>query len=160
MNEENIRLFTRHRIYTERELKARYEILVENYIKVVNIEALTMLDISNRQLIPSAMRYTTEAACGAAQRKAAGISGINDSSAVLAKSLAALSDGLYEKTLALDRTVNGAKMIKNPIECAEYYRKSVLPAMDALRKSADELELLVPRDIWPLPSYSELLFSI
>ncbi|MGI6742321.1 MAG: glutamine synthetase III [Eubacteriales bacterium] len=160
MNEENIRLFTKHRIYTERELRARYEILVENYIKVINIEALTMLDISNRQLIPAAMRYTTEAANGAIQRKAAGISGLNDSSAVLAKNLAALSDGLYDKTLALDRTVNGAKMVKNPIECSEYYHKSVLPAMEALRKSADELELIVPRDIWPLPSYSELLFSI
>ncbi len=160
MNKENIRLFTKHRIYTERELRARYEILVDNYIKVVNIEALTMLDISNRQLIPAAMRYTTEAAYGAAQRKAVGISGTSDSSAVMAKNLAVLSDSLYDRTLALDRTINGAKMIKEPIDCAEYYRKSVLPAMEALRKAADELELLIPRDVWPLPSYSELLFSI
>ena len=158
--EKNVDLFARHHVYTERELRSRYDILTDNYVKVTTIEALTMLDMANQMIIPAAVRFTDMVCSAAASRKAAGLSGSGDSTANLARRAAALQDAVCEKTNALSRALSGAKMTDSPDETARYCRASLLPAMDALRAAADELELIMPHDLKPMPGYAELMYSI
>ena len=119
-----------------------------------------MLDMANQMIIPAAVRFTDMACSAAASRKAAGLSGSGDSTANLARRAAALQDAVCEKTNALSRALSGAKLTDSPVETARYCRTSLLPAMDALRAAADELELIMPHDLKPMPGYAELMYSI
>jgi glutamine synthetase len=156
--EKNIEVLKRQGVLTDVEISSRYEIHLEGYSKIINIEALTMLDMANRQLIPAALEFLAELASLTGSLKAAGTAS-KSTSDLLAK-VSGLADGLSDKTAALTAAVDAASVIECPKGSAKAYRDSVIPAMNELRAVADELEVIVPAKIWPLPTYADLLFRV
>ena len=156
-DKKNIDIFTKHKIYTEQELKSREEILYESYRKTVNIEARTMVEMVSRDYIPAVLRYLKSIAdTENAVNEAFGIS-IKASKAItsrIASELDLAYDGL-EKLKSAISDVKGTQAQK-----ATYYRDTVLPIMDDLRSHIDALEVLVDSDTWPVPTYGDLMFRI
>lgn len=156
--DKNIKVFERMCVMTQAELEARYEIHLENYAKVINIEALTMLDMANRQLIPASLEYLNRLAALNSNLKACGCE--SKASNQLLRKIADLTDRFSERTAALKTAVDEASAIECPKDSATAYRDKVIPAMNEVRAVADELETLVPADIWPIPTYADLLFRV
>ncbi|MBC8528583.1 glutamine synthetase III [Christensenellaceae bacterium NSJ-44] len=160
ISNENIALFQRHKIFTEEEMRARYEILLEGYSKALNIEALTMLEMAKRDILPSVCAYIKDLSEAAAAKKALGGISCEVEKALLTK-LSDLGNCLYHKTEALDDALLcGKHCSSDPLACAQYYRDTVFAAMQELRAVADELETLVGDRYWPFPTYTTLLFSV
>ena len=160
ISEKNQTLFTKHKIYTATEIHSRYEILLENYCKTISIEALTMLDMVNKDIFPAVCRYMD--ALSATVLHKAGVSSAISSKAEEArlKKLSALCDQLYQANEALSEA-----MRKVPCGCdvkaqADYYKDTVIDLMQRLRTPADELEALTGKAYWPYPTYSQMLFSV
>lgn len=161
VDEKNIALFTKHGIYTAEEVHSRCEILLDNYCKVLHIEALTMLEMSKKEIIPAVSRYLKEMSATAASIKSV----VPDADCSMQESIitkvAALSGSLYKKTEALNAAVLATKEHEENIEDrAQYYKNSIFPGMQELRAVADELETLVGEEYWPFPTYGDLLFKI
>ena len=156
---ENIAMFTRHGVFSAREMESRYEVLMENYAKVLNIEAMTMLDMANRDILPAVLTNVGELTDTLLKKKELGLSAKTETE--LCKKLSALADSLSEKIAALSETICGAKAYADdaPAE-AVYYRDHVVPAMNELRTVADEMEILVAKKYWPFPTYGDILFSV
>lgn len=154
--EENIKLFEKFKIYTAVEVRAREEILLENYCKVLNIEALTMLDMANKQIIPAVMAFSGDIAGGINSKTAAGVKPRAELD--LLKKVSGLTDSAYDAANKLADIVVEAKGVSNVKEAAFFYRDNVLPAMQELRLSCDALEMVVDKDYWPIPVYGDLLF--
>ena len=159
LDAKNKKVLSEHGILSEVELASRYEIYNENYSKVINIEALTMLDMARKLYLPAASKYAKELAEIVSLKKAAG--GADDSyeSELLAK-VSSLTSSIYSKVKALDKAVIEAKNVSETGALALYYRNSVFQAMSELRENVDELEGCVPAEVWPVPSYADLLFSV
>ncbi len=143
------KLFSRLGILSERELEARAEINWERYVQVQNIEAIASLDIARTLILPAAVRYLGELC------RAGGSKGVR---AVAAK-VAGLADDLVAAIDLLEKAQAGAHKAKSIHAEAKAYAEKVIPAQNALRDVADELETLVADDLWPLPKYRELLFQ-
>ncbi len=159
---KNIALFEKYGVYSEEEMRARYEIYLTNYAKVLHIEAHTMVSMTQKDIIPAAIRYGRELAESLCAKRAA-LAGLACAEAEeqLLKKVTALTDTLANNLQALRDTLAEAdKPGKAPQALAEYYRDAVIPAMGAVRQSADSLEVLVAKDLWPLPSYGDMLFSV
>jgi glutamine synthetase len=163
VREKNVALFAKHGIFTEEEMHSRYEILVESYVKAMNIEALTLLDITRSQIIPAVSAYAGQLAGSAASQQAL-LPGLQ---CVLERELVARISGLaarlYERTDALEKAVRGAKSAEGgggALASAEYYRDRVFAGMEALRETIDEIEPLIAREAWPFPTYGDLLFNV
>ena len=156
---ENIAMFTRHGVFSAREMESRYEVLMENYAKVLNIEAMTMLDMANRDILPAALTNVGELTDTLLKKKELGLSAKAETE--LCKKLSSLADSLSEKIAALSETICSAKAYADdaPAE-AVYYRDHVVPAMNELRAVADEMEILVAKKYWPFPTYGDILFSV
>ena len=159
LDAKNKKVLSEHGILSEVELASRYEIYNENYSKVINIEALTMLDMAKKLYLPAASKYAKELAEIVSLKKAAG--GADDSyeSELLAK-VSLLTASIYNKVKALDKAVIEAKNVSETGALALYYRNTVFQAMSELRENVDELEGCVPAEVWPVPSYADLLFSV
>ena len=159
LDAKNKKVLSEHGILSEVELASRYEIYNENYSKVINIEALTMLDMARKLYLPAASKYAKELAEIVSLKKAAG--GVDDSyeSELLAK-VSSLTASIYNKVKALDKAVIEAKNVSETGALALYYRNTVFQAMSELRENVDELEGCVPAEVWPVPSYADLLFSV
>lgn len=154
--EEHLALFERHGVLSRHELKARQEILLEVYCKQLNIEARTMLQMGRRQILPAAIAYTGLVAQTAGAVKAAGAAG--GAEAALLKELCELTGAMQKQIAALEAAVS-AVSAKGDIEAkAEGFRDEVIPVMQALREAGDRLETIVSADLWPLPTYAEMLF--
>nr|MBQ4320118.1 glutamine synthetase III [Clostridia bacterium] len=160
ISEKNIRLFTRHNIFTEAEIYSRYEILVENYIKVLNIEALTMLEMTKRDILPAVFKYQGELEEALAAKAKLGLNVSGDARLELIKKISDTAAMAYAKTEELDKAVNSDREFEESIDEALYMRDVVLKAMNELRVYVDELETMVSREFWPLPTYGDMLFSI
>lgn len=156
MNKEHVELFERHGVLSENELRARTEILVEAYSMSINIEAETMLNIANRQIVPAASRYYKVLADTVTSLVAAGAQ--SSMHRKLMEKVGRLITSLSDAIQTLEGQAEKAKLIDNVIRRAENYRDSVIPAMKNLRSFADELETIVDSRYWPLPSYAEMLF--
>lgn len=159
-DEKNVGLFKKHNIYTETEIESRCEILLENYCKVINIEAQTMIDMINKEIIPAVSRYSKELADSAASKKAVCPELSCKAECALAEKLSALTDELYDRTGELIAEVEKAHGIKNVEKAAAYYRDKVLSAMREARRVSDNLEVNVSEKYWPFPTYEDLLFRI
>ena len=157
--EKNVQLFAKHGIYTKEEVYSRYEVMMENYNKLMHIEALTMLEMAKRDYLPAVCAYVNELASTVATKKA--VCDCLDCTAELevAKKLSSLSADIYKATEALDEAM--ANMPTDD-ETAEgvYYRDVVIPKMDALRAAVDEAETMTSSEYWPVPSYGDMLFSV
>ena len=158
VSEKTIAMFAKYRVFTESELRSRVEIKYENYSKAINIEARTMIDMAAKQIIPAVMRYTRELAqtVGALQQVGAAsqvqMDILQRSSSLLEETAAALA--------ALRTVEEQAAAMEEGREKAEFYHSAVCPAMQALRAPVDALEMIVDKDLWPMPSYGDLLFEI
>ena len=157
-SEKSIAVFGKFGVFTESELRSRAEIKYENYAKAINIEARTMIDMATKQFIPAAIHYTGTLADTIASVKAVGVNApvqekiLRQCSALLEKT----SDALDALRVVEEQAckVTGAK------EQAEFYRAQVVPAMEALRAPVDDLEMIVDKAMWPMPSYGDLLFEV
>ena len=160
LDEKNVALFTSHRVLTEAEMKARHEIMLESYCKIVNIEALTMLDMAKKEILPAVTAYAGELAKAAAAKRSvlAGVDCTYEEAAI--SSLSDLSAKLYKETLALSDALAEAAKAAGPVAAADCYKNGVIGAMAALRATADSLETITAASYWPFPTYGELLFGI
>ena len=160
LDEKNVSLYTKHGIYTKKEMESRCEIQLENYCKSVNIEALTMLEMVKADILPAVLAYSKELADTINAKKAAGPVSCNAETTLLTK-ISGLADILYTKNDNLDTVLLGVKDVEGDMTAtAAYYKNSVIAAMNELRAVADELETLVSEKCWPYPSYGRLLFRV
>ncbi len=155
---EYVSMFEKFKVYTKVEIESRTEILLENYAKVITIEALTMLDMARKQFLPAAMKAGKEIADAALAKKELGID--NAFEVGYASRVSALTAGISEAVTVLDEKVIASQGIENVEAQAKFCRSDVFVAMQSLRALVDELETIVSADIWPVPSYTELLFTV
>ncbi len=156
--EKAIKLFGKFGVFTEAELKSRVEIKYENYAKAINIEARTMIDMASKQIIPAVMKYTKSLADTIIAVKQAGVD-----APVQTELLAESSDLLSDTKVALAKLIevtDTAAAMEEGREQAVYYHDAVKAAMDELRTPVDKLEMIVDKDMWPMPSYGDLLFEV
>ena len=153
-----VELFGKFSVFTKAELESRAEIKYENYAKAINIEAKAMIDIAAKQIIPAVVKYTKELADTVLAVKEAGAD-----ASVQAEMLADISGLLTETKAALKKleavTEEAAGKEEGKVQ-SEFYHFSVVPAMEGLRTPVDELEMIVDKEVWPMPSYGDLLFEV
>ncbi len=157
ITDKTVKLYEKHGVLTKEELHSRYEIYLENYIKVINIEALTALDMAKREILPASLEYAGNVASEIAAIKNAG-----SKSAAAEKLLAELTatiDSFGKNIEALEASLAGGHS-GSVFKHAEYHRDVVFTAMAALRVDGDKLETLVDERVWPLPTYADLLFRV
>ncbi len=160
LDEKNVNILVSHGVFTKAELESRCEIMLDNYVKSVNIEAYTMISMSRKQIIPSVARFTADVAKQAAEKNAL-CSSLNCSyEKNLVEKLSALTDAMDEQTAVLEKDVAELKNISDVKAQSEYVRDNILKDMEILRKSADETEVLTDAEYWPFPAYDELLFGV
>ena len=152
--QKNIDLVTSHGIFTEAEFRARHAIQLETYSKTVNIEALTMVDMALHQILPAAVRYSRDLCDSLKSKKELGLPCRAETS--LLQRLSQSCDGLYESVEALQEILT--QVPAETTAAAQYHRSAVVPAMNALRRYADELEAITDKSYWPYPTYSDILF--
>ena len=159
LDSRNIELFTKHKVFSEAEMRARYEINLENYVKTVNIEALTMIDMARRDIYPAVSDFAANIADNIASRRKV-CPDAHPAEEKLLYRITALSDELYDSIEALEKAVDGSRECENYTQSANYYKDEVIGAMNRLRAAADSLEELTSAEYWPYPSYGDLLFSL
>ena len=158
-DKKNADVLKKHGVFTDVELKSRYEIYNENYVKIINIEALTMIDMVKKMYLPTASRYAKELADAIVSKDSIGGSVDQSFEMDLVKKVSALTGSIYAKLKTLESAVASAPAGEAG-EISTYYRNVVFTAMCELRANVDELEGYVPGDEWPVPSYGELLYSV
>ncbi len=157
-DEKNIALFARHGVFTETEVHSRQEILLENYSKVIHIEALTMIDMVQKDILPAIMSYTAFLTDSALKKVQLGIR--SNIEKAQAEKLSDKAEAISELLAVLSENVATADTVEGTESLAVYNRDKVFCAMQALRAVVDETELLVPTSYWPYPTYGEMLFGI
>jgi glutamine synthetase len=155
IRKDSIELFSKYKVYSERELHSRYMILSENYVKTVNIEAQLTSFMARTLIIPAALRYQTEVAQAVTATKAAGVD--NTAQADLLKTVTTALTELQSCTASLDKALSHHAE-GDAYAHAKYARDHILPTMNKVRVAGDKLEGLVADDLWPLPTYREMLF--
>ena len=161
LDQKNVELFTSHKIYTEAEMEARYETIIEEYSKTLNIEALTMSEMVRRDILPAVSGYVASLAEAVASKRAA-VAGLPCAAETsLIQKLSSLLDSAYEKVEALDTLVaDGKAESHNALTAATYYKDVITPAMNELRAVVDQMEVDTASQFWPYPSYGDLMFRV
>ena len=157
--EKAVNLFEEFHVFTRAELESRAEIQYEIYAKAINIEAKTMIDIATKQIIPAVIHYTTVLADSINAVKAAGVTEVSVQTELLKKCSALLKE-TNEAMHTLSALVVKIPEVAEGRDRAVYCREQIVKAMEALRKPVDELEMLVDKSIWPMPSYGDLIFEV
>lgn len=159
-DEKNLALFSRHRVFSEAEAKARCEIMFENYVKVLNIEALTMNEMVLRDILPAVSRFFGELAAAAHRKAQLSSQAPSGYEFTVAAQLSSLADQAFEEVEELKKRLGEAKEKAKLCEQAFFYRDSIVPAMEALRSTVDRMEGMTDSSAWPYPSYSDIIFSV
>ena len=157
---KNVEMLTSLGVYTETELRSRYEIMLDNYCKTVCIEAQTMSDMARKQILPAIAHYSAGVARDAADKKAFDGEISCGYETRLVKKLAAVTDSIDAQADALDSAIAGFKTICDVTEGADFIRDEMISRMTALRAAADEAETLTAESAWPFPTYGDLMFSV
>jgi len=160
ISKKNIDLFERHRIYTEEELNSRYEILMDNYCKIIHIEALTMLEMVKKDIFPAICAYMNDLSSTAANKRAVVSDLACELEIGLIKKISALSDSLNKKCATLESAVLGIDDDSDINTKALYNKDVVFVAMQEMRAVTDELETITAKDYWPFPTYTQLLYGV
>ena len=153
-----INMFEKFKVFTKAELESRAEIKFESYAKAINIEARTMIDMASKQIIPAIIKYTKDLADTVGAVKGAGAD-----ASVQAELLTEVSELLVESKKALEAlkvVTDQAAAMEEGEDQARFYHFDVVPAMEALRAPVDELEMIVDKEAWPMPSYGDLIFEV
>jgi len=158
LHEKNIELFEAHRVFSETEIRSRYEILMENYSNVINIEAMTMVDMVRRDILPAVSSYAAKLSENAAL-KTSFMAGVScDFERETVAMIGNLTAELYGLLGELEGVAAKAKTVIDVTERGVFYKDQVIPVMNSLRAVADELEELCAAEYWPYPGYGEMLF--
>ena len=160
LDKKNVEMLTSHKVYTAAELEARCEILMENYCKVVRIEALTMVDMVQKDILPAVEAYSAAVSGAAATKLALDTDTPCNYEKKLVKKLSALADQMDDKAEKLSLAMVKLKMVDGIEEEAATIRDEILPRMNELRVAADEAETVTAAKYWPFPTYGELLFGL
>ena len=158
LQQKNIDLFTSHGVYTENEIRARYEIAQEHYSKVVNIEALTCLDMVNKDILPAISKYSKYLADTVAIKKSLCVESVYEETL-----LKELSEGLskaFKIKQKLEETLKTKETYSSAESLSMFYKEKVLPLMEEIRTVIDTLETIVDEEYWPMPNYGDLLFGV
>jgi glutamine synthetase len=158
ISEKSVKVYEKHSVLSKEELHSRYEIYLENYTKTVNIEALTMLEIAKRQILPASLTFAGQVASTIASMKTASVK--SKAAVKLLSELTTTIDSFSKNTEGLESALEKLKQGDNALKQAQYYRDVVFVAMGKLRIVGDILETLVDAEIWGIPTYSDLLFKI
>lgn len=156
--QKNIDLFSKYGVYTETELQSRVEILLDEYCKTLNIEALTMIDMAKKEILPAAAKYIKDLAKTAELAKACGAETVFEDETV--KEISALTTQMYKALNTLEEDVQKVLQIEDTQEMANFFHDTIFADMGALRVPADKIETLVGKEYWPYPTYSDLLFYV
>ena len=161
LDEKNKKLLEKHGVYSESEIVSRFEIHNESYSKVINIEAETMLDMAKKYILPAGSKFAGKLADTIASKKAVcDAADVTYETEMLTK-VSSLTSEIYKKVQQLEKDVRDVKELSGDAsKTAFFYREHVFESMNELRISADELETIVPKELWPFPSYGDLLFSV
>ena len=160
VDEKNIKLMEDFGVLTKVEMESRYEVEMEHYAKIINIEALTMLEMARKQLLPAVNAYMSEVANTAASKLAVSENiSVRSETKTLTK-LSADADAMSDAIDTLQDAVDATKALPSEADKAVAFHDNVLPAMDALRAAADDAETICGEDYWPLPSYSKMLYYV
>ena len=160
ISEKNIRLYAAHRVYTETELRSRYEIKLDTYSKLMTVEALTMLNMSRREILPAVSRFSGDLARAANEKKALSPDIDCSYELSLVSEIGSLLALAVQNTDRLGKDIKASKQISGSYETARYFRDVIFRDMAELRRVADKLERMVSRDYWPFPVYGDILFSV
>jgi glutamine synthetase len=153
-----LQLFEKYGVLSHKELHSRYDIYVETYSKQINIEALAAIDMAKKQILPAVIEYATFLADSIGSFKAVSVAAPVQED--LLKKLGTLLASAYKNLTKLEGAVSKAQGISDAVKQAEAYRDKVFTAIVALRADIDGLETIIPRDMWPVPTYAELLFKL
>lgn len=160
-SEKNISVLEKHGVLSRAECESRYEINLEHYIKTINIEALTTLEMAKRQILPACFKFATELATSINSIKATGVNADTSAQASLLSEISALTASLKKNIEILEKkTEEAANMHGDSYKHASFYRDEVFTQMNVLRADADKLESLVDEDFWPIPTYGDMLFNV
>jgi glutamine synthetase len=157
---KNIEMLTRHGVYTESELRSRYEIQLENYVRTVRIEALTMVDMTRKDILPAVMGYCAALTDSIEKKKTVGTGISFGYESRLAGKLSGLADRIDEKVTVLDGAVKTLDGLDDYVAAADFTRDEIIPKMAELRAGCDEAETLTAAEYWPFPTYGDLLFGV
>ena len=160
LEKKNKDLFDKYGIYSETELKARYEVMLENYVKTLHIETLTLQDMVNKQFLPALMKYTDEVVETALSKKKLSETLTTSAEEKLAKTLSDYYLKISDKNEKLKKDTDKAGKLTDYLKQAVFYHDTVIADMEALRAVADEAEALIPEDILPYPTYEKMLFYV
>lgn len=156
--QKNVDVFSKYVVYTEAELQSRVEILLDEYCKTLNIEALTMIDMAKKEILPAAAKYIKDIAKTAELAKSCGAETVFEEETV--KEISALVTEMYKALGTLEADVQKVHSIEDTQEMANFFHDTIFADMGALRVPADKIETLVGKDYWPYPTYSDLLFYV
>ncbi len=160
ISEKSVELFGNHKVFTREELEARYEIYLENYCKTLNIEALTMIDMVNKDILPAISRYIGVLSETAVARKNAFAAVDCSYEEKTVAKLSALSASVFEKIAAFEEKLDSVNACGDKLAVANMYKDIIIPAMDDIRADVDAAESITCAEYWPYPSYGDLLFSV
>lgn len=156
--QKNVDVFSKYGVYTEAELQSRVEILLDEYCKTLNIEALTMIDMAKKEILPAAAKYIKDIAKTAELAKSCGAETVFEEETV--KEISALVTEMYKALGTLEADVQKVHSIEDTQEMANFFHDTIFADMGALRVPADKIETLVGKEYWPYPTYSDLLFYV
>ncbi len=160
ISEKSIELFTKHDVFSKEEILSRYDIMLENYYKVIDIEACTMVTLVKKDIMGAAFRYEHSLADALNAKKATGLLLSTKAEEKKLKRASELLESISDKLEILEADVAKAATLEETFELAKFHRESVFAHMNDLRSDVDELETLVPHDMWPFPTYGEILYSV
>ncbi|MDY6103024.1 MAG: glutamine synthetase III [Acetatifactor sp.] len=160
VEDKNVQLFTKHHIFTESEIKSRYEILLENYSKTIHIEAKTMLDMVNHQFMPALLETLDKALTVAAKKKKVCESISCKTETAIIEKLSASYDAIYDAVQALAEDTEKVESMSDELAAAKFYQATILEDMSKLRALADAAEEMIPDGVLPYPSYADILFYV
>lgn len=160
-DKKNLELFRKHEVYSDSEIYSRFEIQNENYSKIINIEAETMLEMAKKDILPTGSKFSAKLAETVSMKNAASKKADTTYETEMLEKVSSLTTEIYRKVQQLKKNVYAAKEFKGEAsKLAFFYREHVFASMNELRICADELETIVPKELWPFPSYGDLLFSV
>ena len=160
VSDENIKLFTEMKVFTELEIRSRYDILLENYCKTIHIEALTMLNMAKKDILPAVSAYCKTLSDTITTKKGALADCNCRYEEATLRRLSDLTDAIFQSVTILEQAVDEVKAIENHQSQANFYKDTICPSMQNLRAAADAAETITAKSYWPYPSYSDLLFSV
>lgn len=160
LDKKNVDMLTSHGVFTVAELESRCEIMLENYVKAVNIEGLTMIDMAKKEILPAIEGYVADLVTTVSRKKKLGGDVPARYETTVIEKLSSLEDVIYDRTEELEKTVSKLATVEDIGKQSEFVRDELLAKMAALRVAADEAEMLTDKKYWPFPTYGDLLFGV